>query len=240
MSEIENVETAVEVAEPPACPPGMPEKFWDSEGGAVRVDALAKSYRELERKLSGMIPAPSAEMEDADRQRLWRALGVPEAADGYEVAVKDGLFEPDAEVNAALHQAGFTPAQAQLVYDLAADRLAPLVQEIAADARADSEIERLEAQFGGPEKWRETSRQLLAWGRENLPAEALEGLAASVEGVQALHRMMSSAEPPAVRADAGSGETDLQTLMRDPRYWRDKDPAIVARVTEGFRKLYPA
>jgi len=31
----------------------------------------------------------------------------------------------------------------------------------------------------------------------------------------------------------------LSRLMRDPRYWRDRDPAIVQQVTEGFRRLYP-
>ena len=31
----------------------------------------------------------------------------------------------------------------------------------------------------------------------------------------------------------------LRALMRDPKYWRERDPAVVARVTEGFRRLYP-
>jgi hypothetical protein len=30
----------------------------------------------------------------------------------------------------------------------------------------------------------------------------------------------------------------LNQLMRDPRYWRDHDPAFVNRVTDGYRKLY--
>ena len=33
-------------------PAEVPEKFWDAAKGAVRVDALLKSYRELERRLS--------------------------------------------------------------------------------------------------------------------------------------------------------------------------------------------
>jgi hypothetical protein len=27
-------------------------------------------------------------------------------------------------------------------------------------------------------------------------------------------------------------------MMRDPRYWRQQDPAIVEQVREGFRRLY--
>jgi hypothetical protein len=29
-------------------------------------------------------------------------------------------------------------------------------------------------------------------------------------------------------------------MMRDPRYWRDRDPAFIAQVTEGFKRLYPS
>lgn len=27
-------------------------------------------------------------------------------------------------------------------------------------------------------------------------------------------------------------------MMNDPKYWRDKDPAFIAKVTEGFKNLY--
>ena len=46
--------------------------------------------------------------------------------------------------------------------------------------------------FGGEDTWRETSRQLLAWGRKNLPPAALDGLTTSYDGVVALHRMMAT------------------------------------------------
>lgn len=31
---------------------------------------------------------------------------------------------------------------------------------------------------------------------------------------------------------------ELQRLMREPAYWRDKDPAAVKKVTDGFKALY--
>ena len=31
----------------------------------------------------------------------------------------------------------------------------------------------------------------------------------------------------------------LHEMMRYPRYWRDRDPALLAKVTEGFRRMYP-
>lgn len=196
-----------------------------------------------ENLLNGMSPPAAAGAPGGlDRASLLRALGVPDRPDGYCIACDHGLFEPDPEINARLHAAGFAPEQAQLLYDLAAERLMPMIQELVAQFQADREIERLVAHFGGEERWREVSRQLLAWASRNLPAAAVEGLSTTFDGVMALHRMMTGAEPATLRAAAAPGsapEGDLHAMMRDPRYWRDRDPSMVARVTEGFQRLYP-
>ncbi|HYH18030.1 MAG TPA: hypothetical protein VD995_05375 [Azospirillum sp.] len=213
-------------------PPLLPEKFWDPQAGAVRVDALLKSYLELERRLAAGV----------DPARINSLLGVPDHPDGYCIACDHGMFTPDPEINTRLHGAGFSPQQAQLVYDLAAERLIPLIQQLAAEFQAEREVERLVEHFGGEAKWREVSRQLLAWAGKNLPAAAVEGLSTTYEGVMALHKMMTGGEPSALgRGEpAGAvGESDLHALMRDPRYWRERDPATIAKVTEGFQRLYP-
>ncbi len=242
----ENLLTSSVPDSAPATPP-VPEKFRDPQTGAVRVDALLKSYLELERRLSAPPAAPVA-MADApvvepDRPALLKMLGVPDGPEGYGIACDHGLFHPDPAINGRLHEAGFTPEQAQLVYDLAAERLVPLIQEVAAEFQAEREIERLVTQFGGEERWRDVSRQLLAWAGKALPRAAVEGLSTTYEGVMAMYRMMSGTEPSALSMPAapapGGGEGELQALMRDPRYWRERDPAVVARVTEGFQRLYP-
>ncbi len=38
-------------------------------------------------------------------------------------------------------------------------------------------------------------------------------------------------------APPGESEAELRAMMRDPRYWRTREPAFVTRVTEGFRRL---
>jgi hypothetical protein len=102
----------------PPRPAGVPEKFWNSESGAMRTEALLKSYLELERKLGSMVPLPSDEGDHDAKVRLLRALGVPESPDQYRITPRDQRIEPDPDINAKLHQAGFTERQAQLVYDL--------------------------------------------------------------------------------------------------------------------------
>jgi hypothetical protein len=223
-------------------PADVPEKFWDEEAGGVRVDALLKSYRELEKKLSRMVTLPGDDADEEERFRFLRALGVPETADAYTIEARHPLVTADADVNARLHKAGFTPAQVQLVYDLAAERLLPLIAEAAQMFEAERELDRLRDHFGGDERWQRAAKQLSAWGRANLPPAVFEALSATASGVLALQTMMEKGEPALIAKTEPAGtvsEDELRTMMRDPRYWRKRDPDFVARVSEGFRRLFP-
>lgn len=217
-----------------------PEKFRDPETGELRVDAIIASYKELEKKLSTMMPRPdSAE----NRAKVQRMMGCPECAEDYEVRIDHGLFTADPEVNKRLHAAGLTNEQVQEVYNLAAERLVPAIFELAQEYQADREVERLIAAFGGAERWAEMSRQLLAFGKKNLPPDVLGSLSSSFEGVMALYRMMKGqgGEPSLTAAEAAPGAADegaLRGMMRDPRYWRERDPSYVAQVTQGFQRMY--
>lgn len=33
-------------------------------------------------------------------------------------------------------------------------------------------------------------------------------------------------------------EKELREMMRDPKYWRDRDPETVRKIEDGFKKLY--
>lgn len=200
----------------------VPEKFKNPETGAVRLDALVNSYSELEKKLSS---GPAA----------------PKSPEDYCIDCGHGLFEPDSDVNRRLHEKGLSQDQAQEVYNLAAEKMLPMLAQLAGDFQADREVEKLINHFGGTEKWKEVSRQLLAYGQKNLPADVLDSLSSSFEGVLALHRMMKSGEPGLQKGaenPSAINDTDLQSMMRDPRYWRDRDPSFVKKVTEGFKSVY--
>jgi hypothetical protein len=199
----------------------IPEKFKNTETGEVNIKALAQSYKTLEKKMS---KAPKA----------------PKTHDEYNIDCSHGLFDMDDDMNKALHERGFTNDQVQFVYDLAATKMVPMVVQMAGDFQADREIEKLIKHFGGADKWREVSRQLLSFGQKNLPADVLDSLSSSFEGVLALHNMMGGTEPQiSVSSETNkSAEMDLQSMMRDPKYWRDKDPSFIAKVTEGFERMY--
>jgi hypothetical protein len=228
---------------PTVRPAGVPEKFWDRDAGAIRTEALLKSYLELERKLGSMVALPGDDDREG-RERLWQALGVPAAAEDYQIKARDELLEPTPEINARLHQAGFTQDQAQLVYDLAAEHVLPLIDDAVGELHAAREVERLARHFGGDAGWQNMARQIRTWGQANLAEDVYRTLAASYDGVVAMHQMMQAPEPRVLtEANGPQGDIDEATLtrmMRDPRYWRERDPKFIAQVTEGFQRLYPS
>ena len=228
-------------------PADVPEKFWDDEVGAVRVDALVKSYLELERKLGAgrreTEPQPDTEAEmppvpEAEPLLAMEPSAEPEA---WEIAAPHPLIEPDGELNEQLRSAGFSQGQAQLVYDLAAQRLLPVIQDALGEIEAQQQLERLQRHFGGADAWSHTARQLKSWATSHLDPAIHETLASSYEGVLALHQMMRATEPELLAGGEPApalSEAALVEMVRDPRYWRQRDPEFIARVTAGFKRLY--
>jgi hypothetical protein len=221
-------------------PADVPEKFWDAETGTLRTEALLKSYRELERRLSQRAGPPGQDAAPEDLLRFRQTMGIPDAPDGYEITPPHDLCCADAELNGRLHAAHFTQGQAQLVYELAAERLLPLIAEAAAEFEANRQREKLAAHYGSEERFKAMAAQLSAWGKAKLPAPVYAALSSTAEGVLALERMMQGGEPGLARdgvTPPGESEVELRAMMRDPRYWRTREPAFVTRVTEGFRRL---
>ncbi|NQV46540.1 MAG: hypothetical protein HQ504_02035 [Rhodospirillaceae bacterium] len=206
-------------------PEDVPEKFWDGETGSVRVNAMSKSYSELERKLGGI-----------------EGGGVPDGPDDYQITLDGKPMETDKDVNTRLYAAGLTHKQAQTVYELAHEKMQPMLTELATNLESEAQNRRLASHFGGKEKWQTVSRQLSTWGRANLSDDVFDALSGTYEGVISIHRMMESREPGisknATQVD-GLTEKALKELMNDPRYWRDRDPATVEKVRQGFKALFP-
>ena len=221
-------------------PAEVPEKFWDPTAGALRIDALLASYLALEKRLSQRMAPPPADAAPEELARFRDAMGIPPCAEDYAIAEPCPECASDPAVNQRLHAANFSQDQAQLVYDLAAERLLPLIAEAAAQYEADRQREKLVQHFGGEERFRQVAAQLSAWGQASLPASAYQALSGTFEGVLALEQMMQRPEPMLGReasAATAPSEAELRAMMRDPRYWQKREPAFVQRVTEGFRRL---
>lgn len=82
---------------------------------------MAKAVREGRQMISGMVKVPGKDASDEERAAFLKALGVPESAEGYDVALPEGLPEELQPTEAGqerlsafvskMHEAGATPAQ---------------------------------------------------------------------------------------------------------------------------------
>ena len=202
--------------------PGHPEA--GAEAGPAAEDAAADA-------------ASDPESDDA-------AAGdaVPESPDDYRIEAGHPWLGNDAELNGVLHENGFTRNQAQLVYDIAHEYVLPLLDRMAAEIAGLRGERQLREVFPGDD-WEARAEQTRQWGASALPDDLYGTLAATPAGVAAMHRMMQHGEPAFLNrtgtAGAAADEAELRRLMDDPRYWRDHDPATVAKVQDGFRRLYP-
>ena len=205
----------------------IPEKFLDEEGN-LKTDDLLKSYLALEKKMS---------------EPKMPAFQVPKSAAEYNIISKNELIESDPEINEILFEHGFTNDQAQVVYDLATDKILPLIQEMVEDIATERELQDLEQEFGGPEQFNAIARQISDWGEKNLDSATFEALCKSKNGILTIYRMMQGKlESPLIqgrgKATAFDDEATLKKLMQNPKYWRDQDPELLKRVEDGFKRLY--
>ncbi|MFH1805364.1 MAG: hypothetical protein ABID63_10805 [Pseudomonadota bacterium] len=219
----------------------VPDTALDDVSAAIMVGETA-----LVEDAARMVCVPGADSSDAEKQAFYRELGVPETPEEYQIAVADELGGVDEAVNHRLHAAGFTPDQVQLVYDLAAEILLPLSQQMTQQAEwqqhAGAERQILEGVFGGAAGWAKIAPQIAQWGKTALPPAAYDAMGETAAGVQAMYRLMMQDREPGLTtlSDGAGGEDDrgrIRRLMNDPRYWRDGDPGIVAEVRAAFGRL---
>lgn len=258
-------------AAPPASPPAdgpqrpdyIPEKFWDAEKGEARIEGLAKSYGELEKRNSGLRQAHRAEFEAEVFGKR------PEKAEGYEVKAPaeaiDGLvildkfepgmqfeegktyFAPDmsdplwGEVREIAHRAG-------LSQDEFSAKVLPLIARVAGvrvPTAEEREAANREFVRGLGENGDIRADHLRGWVRGQIGpdrAEALLGTVSSRAAVEALEELMVASggarfsSTAAGAAAARQTEEELRTMMRDPRY--QTDAAFQKEVTAGWQRLY--
>ena len=71
---------------------------------------------------------------------------------------------------------------------------------------------------------------------------AIERMCESHEGIIALEAIMEAMKDGSfsgdTQASAGLSQTDLEGMVNDPRYYKDRDPHFIAQVTKGYEQLY--
>ena len=214
----------------------IPEKFQNTDG-TVNVDALLKSYSELEKKIGSMVSVPGDNTDKTAREKFNRAIGVPENATDYP---SNSLFD-DESIKQKFHDIGLTVTQVEQIYSVAEEILSPVLTELFSTKNETNEMLKLEKFFGSREKMNDALNAINTFGEKFLPHDAFESLCYSAQGIQGVYKMMQSLEPH-VETNTSTSENltdeDLRRMMRDPKYWRDSDPEYVRKIENGFKKLY--
>lgn len=214
----------------------IPEKFLNDDG-TVNTDALVKSYTELEKKIGAMVKIPGDDSDDESREKFRRAIGVPESISEYPT---NDLFDDDS-VRERFRDMGLTKTQVEKIYSIAEEFLSPVLSEIFGAQHTTTSMAELRKYFGDDEKMFDALTQINSFGEKFLPTEAFEALCATPQGIQSIHRMMQSMEPRVETSNntsANLSDNELRRMMKDPKYWRDRDAEYVRKIESGFKKLY--
>lgn len=79
------------------------------------------------------------------------------------------------------------------------------------------------------------------FGEKFLPTDTFENLSSNIHGIKSIYQMMQTMEPE-IRIDANTteslGDNELRLMMKNPKYWRDRDPEYIRNIENGFKKLY--
>lgn len=118
-------------------PAGLPDKFWDENSGKINLEALLEDYNSMASRDENQIESHNRRM--------------PESYDKYEVKFPHPLLDRDDEIFRRFFENGFTNEQAQLVYDLANERVIPVLDSLASDYEAERQLEKLKRFFGSEE-----------------------------------------------------------------------------------------
>jgi hypothetical protein len=224
-------------------PEYIPEKFWDEEAKEIRTEGLAKSYAELERLRGKSADELKEEFKATFEEE--RLANRPEDPDKYTLPENEA-FDPEALASSpvvslwrkAAHEAGLGQEQFESVLN----------------EYATSEVERMQAaqeaelaKLGDNAKDR--TEAIGMWAKktfgEGEEFGAIARVASDAAGVQALERIMKALSDSGVELGSEPAGTtqedtldDIRTLMGTKAYYSaaDRDPAVVKRVEEFFKK----
>ena len=238
-----------EGGQPAARPDFVPEKFWDAEKGTPRLEDTFKSYTELEKKFGAKNETLKAQaLAEHEAARL---AGRPETPDAYAPALPDTYAEMGIAIAPDDPMVAFWRAQSHEM-GLSNEAFNKGIQSyvdasIKARPNADEEMGRL------GDTARQRTDAVGRWASRNFADEqlaAIQGIATTAAGVEALERLMSMAGEGGGRPGReGTSMTfdtvtqdDLQAMVDDPRYWdpNKRQPGFVSQVDRAFEKLYNA
>lgn len=209
------------------------ENFWDKDKNEVNVGALLKSQQDLRKQIS----------TDSSPKEGYVCNIPEEYKDILEAAPESPLWKV-ATAWAKEHKIS------QEDFDALAK---PYFDELAAPFKnVKDEMEKEEAKLDkiyGNKKQEVKERIKNFFKNSGLSDDAevmneIGILTQTAAGIRVLDTLIKKS-PSGMTMTSGSSSVpaeyskeQLQSMMKDPRYWRDHEPSYVKIITDGFKKLY--
>jgi hypothetical protein len=235
----ENVDDKVDDDKKPQRPAHIPEKFWDAEKGEVNVEALAKSYSELEKQKA----KPAAE-DDANLTPEEKAAKEEESAKAGEAAAEFSKYR-DSMTAKIVAGEDFTDADYAPAEKLGLTREDVDTFRAGLEAIGTLQKQSVYGEVGGQEKYEGmiewaraeyTPDEVRAYDRDIHSSDPAVRLNA-VRGLSARYALANGKSGKDVTSKGGKGagegymsKAEMVADMRDPKY--AKDPAFRQKVAD--------
>jgi hypothetical protein len=246
-----------------APPSWLPQKFWDAETKAPKVQDLAQSYGEMQRligsrvgdlgaearrKLAESLPEAlqatwaeefKAKLKDDPEfltplREAWQAENAPQVPEAYEAPeIVDTEHPAFAKAVEWAKARGLSQEAFDEMLSMGTELLQPYEGEITFEAVKEKipDVEQRAPLVAN------RVRTLLG-----PQADALLRACTTPDAFLALEKLTKGEQPIPAGGGAPSDplptDLDLRSMMRDPKYWRERDPAFVAKVDQGWKRLY--
>lgn len=222
-------------------PEGLSPSFWDGDKNEVKLNDLIADH--------GNLSKFKTESEARFKDR-------PESPDKYELKLPETVklpegaefrFEPDSPLMKTARQLAFDSGRGQAGFE----EMLGLYAQSLIDMGAEDETfaaEQYQAEMTKlGDKAKDRTDAVDSYLKANLSEDeykALSAVTTTAAAVQAVEKLMTlsrdkNPQTGDVAQSPKLSEAELQSMMRDPKYWRDHDPAFIQQVSEGFKKLYP-
>lgn len=173
-------------------------------------------------------------------EEAWRAKHLPKAPEAYEVPAREDGTTYDPE-----HPLYTAAVNAAKKYGLPQEALAEIM-DLTYQARAEYEIppDVSEWKLAIPDidsRAKAVYNKLLGASPDH--ADALINQVRDPNAFLALEAIVKAGTPKSLALEPAAHEPEvtqekLDEMMRDPKYWRERDPAFINRVSAGFNRLY--
>ncbi len=181
------------------------------------------------------------ENNSVEKRDLLELALITNGAENTNVNVDNYFLNLKKEIIKILHEKQIPDSHVDVLTNIITEISLKYIKNIAEKYNSLQELMKLETFFGGEKNFNEVSKQITMWATKNLTPDLFNTLNTNYWGVISLYNMMRSYEDKTFIDQEFEKdfltEKDLKSMMKNPKYWRDKDKNFIAQIDEGWKYL---